>query len=329
MNVIISSELPFSARSIFMTKILPAPQSPLARFPEDDDFDDNFDDNEEFLEETSRLNWIWLALGIAAAIGLFALGMFSTSRTGNASVFESAARSGSTPKATPLMVHVAGQVNKPGVYEFPLDARVRDAIQKAGGPAKNADLNSINLAAYLEDGQKIEVLAKGSTPDAGAAAAQAEDISNSHSEYSHSEYSQNEYSQPESSAQSPAALPDFSTPESEKPRAAKREERKKVKREKRDAERPRVLPDVPRANTASGEQSQNADPAYLAKHPLNLNTATAEQLELLPGIGPAMAAKIIAARKEKGGFKSIEELDEIPGIGEKKMEKLRPLVTIS
>lgn len=86
---------------------------------------------------------------------------------------------------------------------------------------------------------------------------------------------------------------------------------------------------MPRANTANGEESQNADPAYLARHPLNLNSATAEQLELLPGVGPAMAAKIIAVRKEKGGFKSVEELDDIPGIGEKKMEKLRPLVTVS
>lgn len=295
-----------------MPKIFPPSPSTLATQRDGDDFEgDEYFENSP--EATPRLHWIWLALGIAAAIGFFALGVLSNSHA-NKPRLVSAADAGSTPNAAPLVVDVAGQVNKPGVYEFPSDARVRDAIQKAGGPTKIADLDSINLAAHLEDAQKIEVLPKPSTPSAGIAAAPASEETATPPA---------EYSQPEPGAKSLAALPDFAAPEAEKPKPTKAEKRKTDPPQKT-----KVLPEVPRANTANGEESQNADPAYLAKHPLNLNSATAEQLELLPGVGPAMAAKIIAARKEKGGFKSVEELDDIPGIGEKKMEKLRPLVTV-
>ncbi len=62
--------------------------------------------------------------------------------------------------------------------------------------------------------------------------------------------------------------------------------------------------------------------------PLNLNTATAEELETLPGIGEELARRILAYRTERGGFESIEELLNISGIGEKKLEDLRQRVTV-
>jgi competence protein ComEA len=62
--------------------------------------------------------------------------------------------------------------------------------------------------------------------------------------------------------------------------------------------------------------------------PLNLNQATAEQLDTLDGIGPGLAAKILAFREEHGGFGSVEELGEIPGIGEKRLATLREAVTV-
>jgi len=58
-----------------------------------------------------------------------------------------------------------------------------------------------------------------------------------------------------------------------------------------------------------------------------LGTATAEQLETLPGVGPATSAAILTWRDENGGFRSVDDLLEVPGIGEKTLEKLRPLVT--
>jgi competence protein ComEA len=61
---------------------------------------------------------------------------------------------------------------------------------------------------------------------------------------------------------------------------------------------------------------------------LNLNTATAEQLDKLPGVGPALAKRIIEFREKRGGFKRIEELLAVPGISEKKWKDLRAYLTI-
>ncbi len=62
--------------------------------------------------------------------------------------------------------------------------------------------------------------------------------------------------------------------------------------------------------------------------PVNLNTATAEELQDLPGIGPALAAAIIRWREDNGGFSAVEDLDEVPGIGPVLMGRLRELVTV-
>jgi competence protein ComEA len=60
--------------------------------------------------------------------------------------------------------------------------------------------------------------------------------------------------------------------------------------------------------------------------PIQLSSATAEQLDSLPGIGPATAAKILGYRSEHGAFHSVDELDEVPGIGPARVEQLRGLV---
>ena len=62
--------------------------------------------------------------------------------------------------------------------------------------------------------------------------------------------------------------------------------------------------------------------------PLNLNTATLEQLDQLDGVGPATAQKILAYRQQHGGFRSVSELDQVPGIGEKKLAALRDKVRV-
>lgn len=63
--------------------------------------------------------------------------------------------------------------------------------------------------------------------------------------------------------------------------------------------------------------------------PVDVNRATAAQLESLPGIGPALAARILAHRERNGPFRSPEELGEVPGIGAAKLQRLRPLVRVT
>lgn len=83
--------------------------------------------------------------------------------------------------------------------------------------------------------------------------------------------------------------------------------------------------------TTSGTTSAPAQttPPPAAGQALNLNTATQAQLERLPGIGPATAARILEYRQKNGGFKRIEDLMNIRGIGEKSFLRLKPLVTVA
>src|SRR5262245_21415017 len=63
--------------------------------------------------------------------------------------------------------------------------------------------------------------------------------------------------------------------------------------------------------------------------PINLNTATVAQLETIPGIGKATAERILEYRQKNGGFKKVEDLMNVRGIGEKSFLKMKPLITIS
>jgi competence protein ComEA len=71
-----------------------------------------------------------------------------------------------------------------------------------------------------------------------------------------------------------------------------------------------------------------ARPAATATAPVNLNTATAEQLATIPGVGPKMAERIVDYRQKNGGFKKVEDLMNVSGVGEKSFLKMRPLITV-
>lgn len=86
-----------------------------------------------------------------------------------------------------------------------------------------------------------------------------------------------------------------------------------------------LVPERPRAG-AGPTAATSAAPAE--GQPLNLNSATLEQLDTLSGVGPTTAQKILDFREERGGFGSVEELGEIPGIGDKRLATLREEVTL-
>ena len=140
--------------------------------------------------------------------------------------------------APKLFVHVVGAVRRPGLFRLKDGTRVADAVARAGGPTRRADLSAVNLAAPLVDGQQVIVPRRG---PGGMTAALA-------------------------------------------------------------------------GTSAPGSK-------------VSLASATAEQLDELPGIGPVTAEKIVDWRTTHGPFRSVDDLDDVPGIGPARIEELRDLVT--
>jgi competence protein ComEA len=168
---------------------------------------------------------------------VLALALLAASRllrdAGTASVAATPVRPAAARPAL-LVVDVVGAVRRPGLYRLPQGSRIADAVARAGGATRRAQLALVNLAAPLADGVQIVVPAR--TPGGGAVA--------------------------------PAA----------------------------------------------------------AAGPVHLNTATLEDLDALPGVGPVTAQKILDYRQQHGAFASVDELDAIPGIGPARLDQLRELV---
>lgn len=149
-----------------------------------------------------------------------------------------------------VMVHVAGAVAHPGVVRVRAGARVVDAVEAAGGGLPGADLDRLNLAAKVTDGERIAVAIVG-------------------------------------------------------------------------------VPAPVEAGTGSGTTSAGASgdaggpPALI-----NVNTATETELEELPGIGPTLAAAIVAERERRGSFRSVGELQDVRGIGELRYADIKDLVSV-
>jgi competence protein ComEA len=147
---------------------------------------------------------------------------------------EASARARAAP-ASKIFVYVVGAVRRPGLYQLPDGSRIADALARAGGSTRKAQLELVNLAARVADGEQIVVPRRGS----GGAVA---------------------------------------------------------------------------AGTGSAAASSG---------PVHLNTATLEQLDSLPGVGPVTAQKILDYRQAHGSFSSVDELDAVPGIGPARLEQLR------
>ncbi|MFH8218481.1 helix-hairpin-helix domain-containing protein [Streptomyces sp. NPDC018057] len=147
--------------------------------------------------------------------------------------------------ARQIMVDVSGKVRHPGVHRLPAGSRVTDALRAAGGARPGTDLDGLNRARFLVDGEQLVVGGPPPAPGAGTAAG---------------------------------------------------------------------------AGTAPGAAGAPAGP-------VSLNTATADQLETLPGVGPVLAQHIVDYRTRHGGFRSVQELRQVTGIGDRRFADLRGLVT--
>ena len=235
-----------------------------------------------------KYGWAWLLLGLALLTCVYTFGAGNGEKSRRPlPVGPFSAPSG---KAMTVKVQVAGEVNKPGVYELPFNARVLDAIRKAGGPKPLADLSALNLADWAQDGSKIEVTTRATPVPAPTPTIIIKEV--------RVPAAPNAPSSPNASSGS-TSLSDAATPGG-----------------------------IPLAKTESGATSANASVEYLKAHPVDLNKATQAELEVLPGVGPKMAERILAYRTENGGFKSVDQLDEVKGIGEKRMATLKPLVKV-
>lgn len=151
----------------------------------------------------------------------------------------------------PVIIHIAGAVKNPGVYQLKSTDRIVDAVKIAGGAAEEANLDSINLAALLKDGQKIIVPYK-IYSEAGE------------------EINTNTYNFVES--------------------------------------------------VHSSSVSTSAK--------ININTANANMLQTLPGIGPVLSERIIEYRNQNGLFGMIDEIKDVSGIAEKKYEGIKDLICV-
>ena len=85
--------------------------------------------------------------------------------------------------------------------------------------------------------------------------------------------------------------------------------------------------------TASAQEAARppakATPSASSGAPINLNTATVAQLETLPGVGKSTAERILEYRQKNGGFKKVEDLMNVRGVGEKSFLKMKPLITVT
>ncbi len=199
-------------------------------------------------------NVLYVLLGVLAGFVLAGVLVFvSRAPSGEPIMLQPA------PTEAPMAVHVIGAVPRPGLYKFPEGARVQDAIDAAGGALADANMDALNLAALLEDGQQLEIPYQAGT-------------------------------EPTDSAST------FDLPSSGNGNAT----------------------DEPTNDNSNDASSEDL---------VNINTASLDELDTLPGIGPTTAQKIIDYRDENGPFSTIEDIMNVSGIGPATFEDIQAMIT--
>ncbi len=194
---------------------------------------------------------VGIAVIVALAIG-FAIYTFTQTQSAGGDSFSvqssEVQEQSSDSQVSSIFVHVSGCVKSPGLIELQSGVRLAVAIERAGGFGEDANIDAINLAKKLEDGEQIVVPAKSNNSAEGA----------------------------EQGAAS-------STTESQ-------------------------------STSSSGK--------------ININTADSSELQKISGIGSSKAGKIIAYRKSNGSFKTVDELTNVSGIGEKTLAAIRDQICV-
>lgn len=153
-----------------------------------------------------------------------------------------------------LTVHIAGAVKSPGVYRLRQGARVNDGVDAAGGATTTADLDSVNLATLLNEGEQIYIPKRG--------------------------------------------------------------------------EKPRTITTRPQLSVGGAVSDGVISGGDVATRVININMASATELEQLPGVGPATAKAIVAYREKYGAFNTVEDLLKVRGIGPAKLSDILPRASV-
>lgn len=180
-----------------------------------------------------------------------------------------------------IYVDVEGAVCKPGVYALPEGARVYEALAAAGGPLPEGDVSVLNQAALLQDEDQILI------PGVAGNSTEGNEKSTTSSAMEDSGKNSREDADTESKGQ-------------------QSENYGLIRKSQSDQ--------VMSVQTASGKEAAEADAQTEGK--INLNTATAQELQTLSGIGESKASAIIAYRESHGSFGTPEEIMQITGIKE-------------
>jgi competence protein ComEA len=246
-----------------------------------------------------------------------------------------------TPSTGAITVAVSGEVARPGLYQLPPGSRVGELVQRAGGATERADPATPSRALLLRDEMHVHVPAAPTAPPAialtpraaGGLAAPSAPAAPSPAV---------------AGAVEPTRAPVATTPQTPDPASAT-----SIPTEQPSAlvapmatpvavtpppaepspTAPPITPSPVAPNAIPPTESAPAaarggTPTPELTGPVNLNTATAAELERLPGIGTALAARIIADRERNGPYRRVEDLDRVPGIGPATIARVRPLVTV-
>ncbi len=224
----------------------------------------------------------------------------------------------STPTPSPYTVYITGAVATPeALVTLEYGSRVVDALAAAGGARPEADLARVNLAQLLQDGDHVHVPTRAAETEARSTLA-VRVVTATPGQCT--VYVVGEVGKPETLV----ALPCGSRVQDAITAAGGATENADLAR----VNLGQVLNDGDLVYVPPREGELMETPTPNRPPLIHINTATAQELEALPGIGPSLAEAIVTYREENGPFASVEALDDVPGIGPAKLEAIHDLVVV-